>query len=64
MKANITITKSFDDGKAFSKEWEQGDFEEFLKDEGEYLDRLANTVKEHGRNGYSFTVTYTVTLTK
>lgn len=66
MKAQITIAKSFDfdDGKDFCKEWKDGDFEQFFKDEGEYLDRLGNTLLEQGAKGEGFTVTYTVTLTK
>ena len=63
MKAKVDISKSFDEGKAFSKEWNQGDFEEFFKDEGEYLDKLCGIAKEHGKSGDSFTVTYTVKVT-
>ena len=62
MKAHVEIEKSFDDGKGFSKEYEYGDFEEFFKDEGEYLDRLSATLSEHGEDGQGFKVTYTVTL--
>lgn len=64
MKATVKIEKSFDDGIQFSKTWEAGDFEEFLKDEGEYLDRLANAVDCIGASGEGFTVTYTVKLEK
>lgn len=64
MKAKVTITKSFDKGKEFTKEWEPKDFAEFFADEGEYLDRLGNSLLEHGNKGDSFTVTYTVELTK
>lgn len=64
MKAKITIEKSFDDGLGFSKDWENGDFEEFMQKEGEYLDRLAATTQEHGRTGDSFKVVYTVEVTK
>lgn len=64
MKAQVTINKSFDSSKEFSKAWEDGDFEKFFKDEGEYLDRLGNTLLEQGAKGEGFTVIYTVTLTK
>ena len=64
MKAKVTITKTFDKGSEFSKEWAQGDFNEFFADEGQYLDRLANTVNQHGKTGEGFKVTYTVVLTK
>ena len=64
MKAVITITKSFDEGKEFSKTWEVGDLEEFLKDEGQYLDKLCNILAEHGNDGDKYTVTYTVEVTK
>ena len=64
MDAKIEITKSFDDAKEFSKVWEKGDFEEFLKDEGNYLDRLGTITEGKGKNGESWTVTYKITLTK
>ena len=63
MKAKVAITKSFDEGKEFSKEWAQNDFEEFFIEEGQYLDRLCNTMTEHGKKDESFTMTYTVTVT-
>lgn len=64
MKANIEIKKSFDTTAEFSKEWEKGDFEKFLSLEGEYLDRLGKTTEVKGDKGDSWTVTYTITLTK
>ena len=64
MKAKVTIDKSFDHSKAFSKTWENGDFEEFFKDEGEYLDRLAKMAEAHGKEGEGFTLVYTVTVKK
>ena len=64
MKAVVKITKSFDDGKQFSKTYEAGDFKEFFNDEGEYLDRLCETTEKRGKNGDKFTVTYEVTVTK
>ena len=65
MKARITIEKSFEEGKkSFSKQVEKRDFETFLKEEGEYLDKLAETVRQHGNEGDGFTVTYIVTLEK
>ena len=63
MKAKVTMRKSFDEGKEFSKDWEHGDFEEFFKKEGDYLDRLGDIMEEHGEDGDQFTVTYTVTVT-
>lgn len=63
MKANVNITKSFDRGRELSKNWEKGDFEEFMKEEGEYLDRLC-TILARGGEGDEFTVTYTVTVRK
>lgn len=62
MKASVKIGKSFDDGRSFKKDYEGGDFLEFFKDEGKYLDRLANILEDKGKSGDSFTVTYTVTL--
>ena len=62
MKATITIDKSFDESKEFSKEWTLGDFKDFMRDEGEYLDKLANLADTRTERGKLFTVTYTVTL--
>lgn len=62
MKATIKIDKSFDESKEFSKTWQGGDFAEFLKDEGDYLDRLSKTCENRTETGKLFTVTYTVTL--
>lgn len=62
MKATIKIDKSFDESKEFSKEWTSGDFEQFLKEEGEYLDRLSKSCDNRPERGKLFTVTYTVTL--
>ena len=64
MKAMVKVTKSFDDGKKFSKEWKPGDFREFFGEEGEYLDKLAGIVEEHGERLEGYTVTYTVKVTK
>lgn len=64
MKAVVTIDKSFDEGKQFSKEWEAKDFEEFFRDEGKYLDNLSFILNLKGEPKDSFTVTYTVTVTK
>lgn len=64
MKATITIEKSFDENKKFGKEWEDGDIEEFLKDEGAYLDRLCKTLETKGVKGDEFTVTYVVNVRK
>ena len=66
MKARVTITKSFDEERDFSKEWQKGDFEEFFQEEGVYLDQLSEVAKEKGKDGSGkmFTVTYTVTVEK
>lgn len=64
MKAVVTIEKTFDDGKKFTKEWTNGDFHEFFTEEGAYLDRLSKIVEDKGDEGDSFTVTYSVTVTK
>ena len=64
MKVTVKIDKSFDGGKQFSKEYENGDFLDFFSDEGEYLDRLSSGVATHGDTGEGFVVTYTVTVSK
>lgn len=62
MFATVTIDKSFDETRKFSKELEDGDFEEFFQEEGEYLDRLVKIAIEHGHSGDEFTVVYTVNV--
>lgn len=62
MKGNVKIEKSFDKTTEFSKELENGDFKQFMTEEGEYLDSLVSTMKEHAKPGEGFTVTYTVTV--
>ena len=64
MRATVKIEKSFDESIEFSKEWGAGDLEEFLKDEGVYLDKLGGMLAAAGKEGDSFTVTYTVKVVK
>lgn len=64
MRAEVNITKSFDYGKTFTKDWKKGDFEEFFAHEGKYLDRLGRIAEVHGEPGETFTVTYTITVTR
>lgn len=59
MKGTVIIEKSFDETRKFSKELNSGDLKEFFGEEGEYLDGLVETAKNHKGSGY-FTVTYTV----
>ena len=63
-KAKVIIYKSFDESKEFTKEWQDGDFKDFFEAEGEYLDRLSDTLKEKGKSGDAFAVTYIVTVEK
>lgn len=62
MKGKVTIDKSFDETREFMKSLEDGDFEEFFREEGEYLDRLTKIAEERGKNGEGFTVIYTVSV--
>lgn len=64
MKAQITIEKSFDETRTFTKEYETGDFAEFLTEEGIYCDNLAKILNTKGKDQNSFQIIYTVTLTK
>ena len=64
VKATVQVVKSFDDEKTFNKDYEPGDFLEFFKDEGKYLDGLADIVKDKGKPGEMCVVAYVVTLTK
>lgn len=64
MKARVVIQKTFDDGKEFSKEWEQGDFKEFFSKEGVYLDTLSDILNRRGLAGDEFTITYIAKLVK
>ena len=59
MKAVVKITKSFDKGRTFRKEYERGDFKDFFYDEGDYLDRLCDKLFAFGESG-EFTVSYKV----
>ncbi len=60
----ITVEKSFDNGRKFTKEWETGDLQEFFTKEGGYLDRLARILMKHGKDRDDFMVTYSVKLKK
>lgn len=64
MKAQVTVVKSFDHDEVFTKNYEDGDFEEFLKEEGKYVDRLSRATEAHGKSGEGFTITYTISLEK
>lgn len=64
VKVGVEVDKTFDLGKLYSKDWKDGDLEEFFKGEGEYLDRLAKVLDNKGRTGDIYTVTYTVTVSK
>lgn len=64
MKATVNIKKSFSDETEFSKNYENGDFEEFFNEEGKYLDKLAMVALTKGKDakGELFKITFTVTV--
>ena len=63
LKVTIIREDSFsDDVGQFQKEHEHGDIEEFMKEEGEYLDRLCGVLLANGEVGEEFTVTYKVNV--
>ena len=66
MKATVKIEKSFDvTGKTeFSMEWEKGAFHEFFEDAGISLDAFTESTARHATRGESFTITFTVNVTK
>lgn len=65
IKATIVAEDSFGKrNRGFEKELETGDFEQFFSQEGEYLDRLATTLAEHGDIGDQFSVQFKVTVVK
>jgi guanylate kinase len=65
IKAKIEIIKNFDDNEMeYQKEWKKGDFEEFFKLEGEYMDKLAQIVEEHGKENQKAILTITVEIKK
>lgn len=64
MKASVRIDKSFDETRTFRKEWQSGDFREFLETEGGYVDGLCKIAEDKGKEGQGFTITYTITVTK
>lgn len=64
VKATIMVTKSFDDGKGYQKEWDENDFKEFFSSEGKYLDELSKIVMENAKDGEGFEITYVVNVIK
>lgn len=62
MNARITVEKSFDVGRAYSKEIIPGDLKEFFDEEGQYLERLAEATRKHAKSGEEWSMTYTVTV--
>lgn len=64
MTAVVTITKSFKEGSVFRKEWEAGDFREFMEKEGGYIDNLCKVLEDKGEDGDDFEVTYEVKVRK
>ena len=68
MKAIITVSKSFtNEGEGlqgFHKDWENGDFTEFFKVEGAYIDRLAKITEAYGEDASGFSITYTIKVAK
>lgn len=62
MLAKVVIEKSFDSGKKFTKQWDSGDFQKFMEEEGEYLDRLATAMQSVGKDGDEFEVVYRVSV--
>ena len=63
-KATIEIKKSFDSTKSYSKYLDSNDLYEFFKDEGKYLDNLAETLETKGNQNDSFEVIYKVNIIK
>ena len=64
MKAQVIVLKSFDkEGKTFTTEISKGDLQQFMTDEGAYLERLSHILNDHGTEGQHFTVTYHVSVT-
>lgn len=64
INATVAIAKSFDDGTEFEKAWENGDFQKFFSDEGEYLDGLSKVLDSEGNVGDEFEVIFMVSVTK
>lgn len=62
MRVKVRIEKSFDDTKEFSKEYEQGDLQEFFDEEGMYLDDLAEIFKKQASDSALARVVYTVEM--
>ena len=60
MKILIDVSKSFDDNTEYFKDWNEGALEKFLRQEGVYIDTLAKALEE----GKSFTITYSINITK
>ncbi len=65
IKAKVEIIKNFDDNEMeYQKDWENGDFEEFFRLEGEYMDKLAQIVEEHGKENQKAILNITIEIKK
>ena len=65
IKAKVEIIKNFDDNEMeYQKDWKMGDFEEFFRAEGEYMDKLAQIVEEHGKEEQKAILTITIEIKK
>ena len=61
IKVTIAVDKSFEDEiKVLQKTYEDGDIAEFMKVEGDYLEKLLDITKKYGNSGNSFQVSFAV----
>ena len=65
IKAKVEVIKDFDDNEMeYQKDWKMGDFEEFFRAEGEYLDKLAQIVTEHAIENQKCNIQFNIEIKK
>ncbi len=64
LKANVTITTSFDKDREYAKVWEDRDFEEFFIPEGKYVDNLVKILDSKGNVGDGLIIQYIIEVEK
>lgn len=63
IKVMIGIDKSFEDEvRVLQKTYEDGDISEFMRVESDYLEKLIEITKKHGKTGDSFQVSFAVVV--
>ena len=63
IKVIIAVDKSFEDEvRILQKTYEDGDVADFMRVESDYLEKLIEITKKHGKTGDSFQVSFAVVV--